>query len=336
LSSSGVVLELRDAAAYYRQLVGRSTRIIRAVDGVSLKVLENEVLGVVGESGCGKSTMANVMIMNIRPPLEFVRGSVILYSDEGPLHLERMSREELRRRVWGAETALVPQAAMNALMPTLRIKNIVLDVLRAHYGDVDEDEAVERAMKRFEELGLPPEAVYRYPFELSGGMRQRAVLAVATLLNPKLLIADEPTSALDVVTQKVVLKTMQELRRRGIIKSIVFITHDIATVRQIATRIAVMYAGKIVEIGPVEDVIREPLHPYTRGLIESVVSPEPEVRKRGIKFIPGQPPDLANPPPGCRFHPRCPYATDRCRREEPPLVEVKPGRFVACWLYTKR
>ena len=330
------LLWLSDVAAYYKQLAGRRTRIIRAVDGVNLKVFSGEVLGVVGESGCGKSTLANVMMMNIRRPLEFVRGSVRLYTDSDVLHLEKLSRDELRRRVWGSEMAMVSRAAMNALIPTLRIKNMVLDVLKAHYGEVDEEEAVERAMKRFEELGLPPEAVYRYLFELSGGMRQRAVLAVATLLDPKLLIADEPTSVLDVVIQKIVLKTMQELRRKKIIRSIVFISHDIATVRQIATRVAIMYAGKIVEIGPVEEVIFEPLHPYTKGLIESVVSPEPEIRKRGVKFIPGQPPDLSNPPRGCRFHPRCPHATDRCRSEEPPLAEVKPGRYVACWLYIKR
>jgi peptide/nickel transport system ATP-binding protein len=221
-------------------------------------------------------------------------------------------------------------------MPTIRIRRLILDIVKSHDPDVDENEVITRAVKRFKDIGLPEHVINMYLFELSGGMRQRVVIAIATLLNPRLLIADEPTSALDVITQKMVLKTLVDVYKIGIIKSIVFITHDIATVRQIASRIVVMYTGKIVEDGPVEDIIAKPLHPYTDGLIRSVLMPEEEVRKRGIKHIPGQPPDLANPPPGCRFHPRCPFAMDICRREEPPPVEVEKGRFVACWLYMKR
>lgn len=173
----------------------------------------------------------------------------------------------------------------------------------------------------------------RYPFELSGGMRQRAVIAIATILNPSLLIADEPTSALDVVNQKVLLKVLMQMKRQGIVKSIIFITHDIATVRQIADRMIIMYAGKIVEFAPVESLLEKPLHPYTQGLFNSVLTPEPEVKKRGITSIPGAPPNLINPPSGCRFHPRCPHAMDVCKEKEPPLTEIEPGRRVACWLY---
>jgi peptide/nickel transport system ATP-binding protein len=208
--------------------------------------------------------------------------------------------------------------------------------VKSHNPDVVEDEVIGLALKRFREIGLPEIAINMYPFELSGGMRQRAVIAIATLLNPRLLIADEPTSALDVVTQKMVLKTFLDVCNRNIIKSIVFITHDIATVGQIATRIVIMYAGKIVEDGSVEEVVAKPLHPYTDGLLGSVLTPEEEIRKRGLKYIPGQPPDLANPPPGCRFHPRCPFAMDICKREEPPFIEVEKSRFVVCWLYSKR
>ncbi|MEL9940615.1 MAG: ABC transporter ATP-binding protein [Ignisphaera sp.] len=330
------LMELSDVRAYYRQVIGPIQRIIRAVDGVSLKVFEGEIVGIVGESGCGKSTLANVIMMNIRPPLFFAGGSVKLYAQDGVLELQKLGRDFLKERVWGREIAVIPQAALNALMPTLRIRRIILDVVKSHDPNADEDEVIGLALKRFKELGLPEMAINMYPFELSGGMRQRAVIAIATLLNPRLLIADEPTSALDVVTQKMVLKTFLDVYKKNIIKSIIFITHDIATVRQLATRIVVMYAGKIVEDGPIEDVIGKPLHPYTDGLMGSVLTPEEEVRKRGLKYIPGQPPDLSNPPLGCRFHPRCPYAMDVCRREEPPMIEVEKGRFVACWLYAKK
>ncbi|MDK6028146.1 ABC transporter ATP-binding protein [Ignisphaera sp. 4213-co] len=330
------MLELNNVKAYYRQVIGPTQRIIKAVDGVSLKVFEREIIGVVGESGSGKSTLANVIMMNIRPPLIFVSGSVKLFTGNDFLELQKLDRDTLRERIWGREIAIIPQAALNALMPTLRIRRIILDVIKSHNPEVDEEEVIGLAIKRFKEIGLPEIAINMYPFELSGGMRQRAVIAIATLLNPRLLIADEPTSALDVVTQKMVLKTFIDIYNKNIIKSIIFITHDIATVRQLATRIVVMYAGKIVEDGSTDDVIAKPLHPYTDGLMGSVLTPEEEVRKRGLRYIPGQPPDLSNPPPGCRFHPRCPFAMDVCRREEPPMIEVDKNRFVSCWLHVKR
>ncbi|MEM0027024.1 MAG: ABC transporter ATP-binding protein [Ignisphaera sp.] len=333
---SAPLIELENTRAYYRQVIGPIQRTIRAVDGVSLKVFEREIIGIVGESGCGKSTLANVIMMNIRPPLLFIGGSVKLFTGNSFLELQKLDKEALKEKIWGREIALIPQAALNALMPTLRIRRIILDVVKSHDPNVDEDEVIGLALKRFKEIGLPEIAINMYPFELSGGMRQRAVIAIATLLNPRLLIADEPTSALDVVTQKMVLKTFLDVYNKNIIKSIIFITHDIATVRQLATRIVVMYAGKIVEDGSVEDVVGKPLHPYTDGLMGSVLTPEEEIRKRGLRYIPGQPPDLSNPPPGCRFHPRCPFAMDVCRREEPPLVEVEKNRFVACWLYAKK
>lgn len=330
-------MELHNVKAYYRQLVGSTHRVVRAVDGVGMTISEGEIIGIVGESGCGKSTLANVIMMNIRPPLTLVDGIVKLYSEgREAVDLHRLSREELRRRIWGKEVAIIPQAALNALMPTLKIKKIILDVMKSHDPDVDEDYAINTAVRRFRELGLPEYTVNMYPFELSGGMRQRVVISIATLLNPRLLIADEPTSALDVVTQKMVLKILMDIYSKNIIRSIVFISHDIATVRQIASRIVIMYAGKIVEEGSTEDVITHPLHPYTDGLMNSVLTPEDEVKRRGVRFIPGQPPDPSNPPPGCRFHPRCPYAMDRCRREEPRMVQIDGNRLVACWLYTSK
>lgn len=318
------LLQAEDVKAYYVTRAGT----VRAVDGVNLEVDSDTVLGVAGESGCGKSTLINVLMMNVRPPLRFLGGKVVLNG----LTISEMERERLKRDVWGKLVALVPQAALNALMPTMRVRDFVIDVVREHQ-ELPEKEIVDMARKRFEELGLPPSALDLYPHELSGGMRQRAVIAVATLLNPKLLLADEVTSALDVSTQRQVLELLMDLRRRRFISSIVFVTHDIAVLRQIADEIAIMYAGKIVEKAPTEDIILEPLHPYTAALVNSVLTPEPEVRRRGLSYLPGEPPSLINPPPGCRFHPRCPKAMSICSKEEPKLVKASGGRTVACHLY---
>lgn len=323
-----LVLQVENAKAYY--IV--ENNYVRAIDNISLGIREGEVVGIVGESGSGKTTLSNVMLMNIKKPLSLIDGKVKLYLNGSFIELNKLPREELQRNIWGKETSIIPQSAMNALMPTKRIKDSILDVMKTHFEEIHESEIIEKAQARFEEIGVSKDAIFRYPFELSGGMRQRAVIAVATLLNPRFLIADEPTSALDVSTQKMVLKTIQNLRERGIVKSIAFITHDIATVRQIAETLVVMYAGKIVEISSIEDIIKEPLHPYTKGLLFSVVTPEPEVKKRGIYHIPGTPPNLMYPPPGCRFHPRCEYKLDICEKEEPQLKDIN-GRKVACFLY---
>jgi peptide/nickel transport system ATP-binding protein len=322
------VIQVENAKAYYIL----EDKYVRAIDDVSLSIKEGEVVGIVGESGSGKTTLSNVMLMNIKKPLSLIEGKIKLYANGDVIELNKLSREELQKNIWGKETSIIPQSAMNALMPTKRIKDSILDVMRTHYDKIEEEEIITKAQSRFEEIGVSRDAIFRYPFELSGGMRQRAVIAVATLLNPRFLIADEPTSALDVSTQKMVLKTIQNLRDMNIVKSIAFITHDIATVRQIAEKLIVMYAGKIVEMSPIEKIIEEPLHPYTKGLLYSVVTPEPEVKKRGIYHIPGTPPNLMYPPPGCRFHPRCEYRMDICEKEEPRLKDIN-NRKVACFLY---
>lgn len=324
-----MLLKVENAKAYYKL----EKVSVKAVDGVSFEIFEDEVVGVVGESGSGKTTLSNLVSMNIFKPLTLVEGKILLKINGEFKEISSMSREEVKKKLWGKEITIVPQSAMNALMPTIRMAKYIEHLAQSH--DLAEGELLAKAEKRFEEVGLNPLWLKRYPFELSGGMKQRAVIAIATILNPKLLIVDEPTSALDVVNQKVFLKVLMQLKREGIVRSIIFITHDIATVRQIAGRMIVMYAGKIVEISPMEEILRKPLHPYTRGLLNSVLTPEPEIRKRGISVIPGAPPNLINPPDGCRFHPRCPHVMDVCKEKEPPLEEVEEGRKVACFLYSE-
>lgn len=323
------LLKVEGVRAYYK--LGRV--FVRAVDGVSFEVNEGEVLGVVGESGCGKSTLSNVLMMNLRRPLVLVEGCVLFKIGNGFLEISSLGREEVKKRLWGKEMAVIPQSAMNALMPTIKVRKYVEHLAESH--NIPKEEILEKIRIRFQEVGLDPVWLERYPFEFSGGMRQRAVIAIATLLNPQLLIADEPTSALDVVNQKIFLKVLIQMKKRGIVKSIVFITHDIATLRQIADRMVVMYAGKVVEVSPLEEMLRKPLHPYTKGLLDSVLTPEPEVKDRGITTIPGAPPNLIDPPTGCRFHPRCTYAMKVCREKEPALVEVEKDRKVACFLFTE-
>lgn len=329
-------LALNNVKAYYRQLRGVEEFLVKAVDGVTLNIFDDEIVGIVGESGCGKSTLAKAMMMNMIPPLEYFGGRITLTtSDNEVIDLTRIKdRKEIKRRVWGKHIALVPQDALNALMPTIKIKKIAYDILKSNYKGISLKDSLKMAKERLQELDLPERIVNMYPFELSGGMQQRTVLALATLLKPELLIVDEPTSSLDVLTQKVVLKTLLTLKKRKFVRSIVFITHDIATVRQVADRIAVMYAGKILEVADTEMLIRNSLHPYTVGLINSVASIEPEVRARGLSYIPGQPPDLIEPPKGCRFSDRCPKRMEMCDIEEPKLIECK-NRLVACWLYSE-
>lgn len=324
-----VLLKVENAKAYYKL----EKVSVKAVDGVSFEILEDEVVGIVGESGCGKTTLSNLIFMNILKPLTLVEGKMLLRVNGNFEEISSMSRGEVKKRFWGTQITIIPQSAMNALMPTIRMAKYVEHLAQSQ--QMDPRDLLEKVSIRFEEVGLDPRWIKRFPFELSGGMRQRAVIAIATILNPKLLIADEPTSALDVVNQKVFLKTLMKLKQMKVVRSIVFITHDIATVRQIADRMIVMYAGKIVEFSEMEKILEKPFHPYTRGLFSSVLTPEPEIRKRGISVIPGAPPNLINPPSGCRFHPRCPYVMEVCKAEEPPLKEVEEGRRVACFLYSE-
>lgn len=316
------MLVLDNYRAYYRTLKG----YVRAVDGVNLEIYDGEILGLIGESGSGKSTLVMSLVLP-KPPLVIVGGSARFYDIE----LTRLPLSE-RRKILLYEISIIPQYALDALPAIKKIKSFLRDLARDK--GVDEEDVIAKFVERIKVIGLPREVLDMYPIELSGGMRQRVVIALATLFSPKLLIADEPTSALDVSTQRQVLELLVSLKETGIVRSIIFVTHDIASVRQIADRIAIMYAGKIVEVGDLEDVIREPMHPYTLGLIKAVPTLGINYKQRKLYGLPGSSPNLIDPPPGCRFHPRCPYSMPICKEKEPPPMVIG-RRVVSCWLYSK-
>jgi len=318
------LLEVKDLRVYYYTLKG----VVKAVDKVSFSVEKGETLGLAGESGCGKSTLGFSLLRLVPPPGRIVGGKILF---EG-MDVTAMPEDKLRREYRWKRVSMIFQGAMNALNPVKTIGDQIAEAILAHEENVTKREALERAAELLKMVGIEPRRIRSYPHELSGGMKQRVVIAMALALNPPLVIADEPTTALDVVVQAQIMNLLKRLKKEyGM--SMILISHDLALIAEIADKVAIMYAGKIVEIGTAEQIYNSPKHPYTQGLIRSV----PRLRgAKRLEWIPGQPPDLRNPPPGCRFAPRCPYAMDRCRREEPPMVEVEPGHWVACWLYAKK
>jgi len=315
------VLEVKDLYVYFDTRRGQ----VKAVDGVSLKV-GNEIIGIAGESGCGKTTLALSIMKLIRPPGKILGGR-ILFKGVDLLTLDNDSFAEIR----GKEIAYIPQGSMNSLNPVIRVWEHFYHVFKDHGLNLSKREVIEKAGALVTKLGLSERVLKMYPHELSGGMKQRVVISLAMALNPSLLIADEPTTALDVVNQRMVLDTLVELRKQ-FNTTIILITHDMAVHAEVTDRIAIMYAGKIVEVGDTYSIFREPLHPYTRMLIESIPVIGAEKKLKGIS---GQPPDLVQPPEGCRFHPRCPYAIKGlCDKVQPELIPVGE-RLVACHLYAK-
>src|SRR4030042_1049191 len=316
----GHLLEIEDLKGYYRGIFG----VVRAVDGVSLTVDDGEVVGLAGESGCGKSTLAQLCSGPPNPLLHYESGKILVDGSD----IYEIDPEVFRTEFKCKRMSYVPQASMDSLNPVKRIRDFVMDVVKERTGrKPSKGEVFKMAGDHLEKLGLDRWVLDRYPHELSGGMKQRVVIGISTLWNPKLLTIDEPTSALDVTTQRLVIISLANLKKAGIIKSILFVSHDITVLGQLCDRCAVMYGGKIVEIGSMNGILERSLHPYTSALISSVVSYDPErLGKGGLKSIPGSPPDLRDPPSGCRYHPRCENRMEICDAKEPPLDAVEKGR----------
>lgn len=320
---SKVMLEVRELTTKYITRFGEN---VYAVDHVSLKVEEGKSLGIAGESGCGKSTLALSLMGYYFPPLHYTSGEIII---DG-VNISGMNPDDIRKSILGTEISYIPQAAMNALNPTQKVINFVEDVITAHNPAATKKEIYELARYSFETLGLPPEVLQKYAVELSGGMKQRTVIAVSTILFPKVLIADEPSSALDVTSQKMVIKMLRDLMDKGIIKSMIFITHELPLLYNVTDDIMVMYAGQIVEKGTAKQAVFDPLHPYSKGLMGSIIVPERGLRDVKLTAIPGVPPNLKNPPAGCRFAERCKFVKPECRAISVPMKETEDGREYRC------
>jgi len=316
------LLDIEGLRTYYFTKKGP----VKAVDGVSFQVKEGEALGLAGESGCGKTTVA-LSITKILPSRGKIVEGKILWKD---LDLVKIPEKQMKKIRW-KKISLVFQGAMNALDPLYNLGDQIAEAILTHEPKLGKREAMKRAERLVESVGMEPKRIRSYPHELSGGMKQRGLIAMALACNPELLIADEPGTALDVIVQAQVLSIMEDLRKK-LNLGMILITHDLSTVADTCDKVAIMYAGKIAEYAAVLDLFEEPLHPYTQGLIHAF----PNIWSDRIRItsIPGSPPDLLDPPQGCRFHPRCSYAKSLCRREEPALTKMGgKEHFVACHLY---
>ncbi|TYB86494.1 MAG: ABC transporter ATP-binding protein [Kosmotoga sp.] len=313
-----MALDIKNLRAYYQTLKGD----VKALDGATFTVKNGEIMGLAGESGCGKSTLSNTMIL-LKPPLRYVEGEILLDEEIVPVwDMKKMNKFRFRK------ISIIPQYAMNAMNPTRKIGKMISELLASR--GVSYSKTKKELKRRLDLVELKHNVLDMYPIELSGGMKQRMVMVISTLMNPSLLIADEITSALDVSTQKAVAEMLVEFRNRGIVKSLIFVTHDISILYQIADSIMIMYAGKLVEKASTDIIIKNAKHPYTKLLISSLPDVGVKYTEKKLTGIPGKPPHLLNPPTGCRFRERCPVSYEKCL-EEPPFLEVEEGHFVACW-----
>jgi len=313
------VLKIEDLKIHYESKKG----LVKAVDRVSFEVGEQETVGLVGESGSGKSTLG-FGILKILPKTARVSGKILLNNDD----LVPKTEKEMQK-IRGKEISMIFQDPMTSLNPIMKVKDHFLETIKTHIPGIKEEKAVEMTENALKAVGINPSRMNEYPFQFSGGMRQRVMIALALVLNPKLVIADEPTTSLDVIVQAQILEVLKNLKKEFKM-SMILITHDLGVVAEMADKIAVMYAGHMVEFAENEKIYYEPKHPYTKALLESI--PNTDINDLTLKYIPGSPPDLADPPKGCRFAPRCPFAKDICFEKEPPVFEVE-GSKVKCWLY---
>ncbi len=322
------LLSVKNLCAYYQIEMYGISRTVRAVDGVSFELYPNEIYGVAGESSCGKTTLIKVISGNIKPPLKVNSGSVDYQFGSYDVDMLTVSQEEMRRNVRWKEISYVMQGSMSVLNPVRKVIKTFEDIVDTHEPIKDKKKFLEEATAHINRLGLPTEVLNSYPHQLSGGMRQRVAIALATVFQPRLIIADEPTTALDVVVQRGVLQMLKDIQAMSS-NTVLLVTHDMAVHANVADRVMIMYAGRIAEEAPTEIIFNAPLHPYTQHLIRSL----PMIGERSNKAsLRGTPPNLANPPSGCRFHERCPDVMDICRTEVPEMVTVRDQHRVACHL----
>jgi peptide/nickel transport system ATP-binding protein len=318
------LLDVQSLTTYYTTLRGD----VRAVEGVSFQVETKQAMGLAGESGCGKTTVA-LSLLKILPPGGRIVSGKILFDDKDII---KFSEDRMRKEIKWKGISLVFQGAMNALNPLQKVGDQIVEAIKTHEKHVSKREAWERSEKLFELVGVDPSRINNYPHEFSGGMKQRSMIAMALACNPKLLIADEPGTALDVIVQAQVLKLLRDLKEKlGL--AMILITHDLSIISDTCDKTAIMYAGKLAEYGDVVTIFKEPLHPYTQGLMGAF--PSIKAQKTRMISISGSPPDLLNPPGGCRFHPRCKYAMPICEKEEPPFLDVGNNHYVSCHLMNK-
>ena len=322
------ILTARDLKAFYVLQSSGVELVVKAVNGVTLGCYQSEVLGIAGESGCGKSSLLKVLFTMVEPPLRIVGGDVF-YKIEKDTAVDVFSlHPRERRRLRWVFISYIPQGSMSVLNPVTKIKRTCFDILRSHGYRKTTKEAFEMLTNHLKELGLPSKVLNWYPHQLSGGMRQRLNIAVATVLRPKVILADEPTTALDVVSQRGVIQLLKKVQNQWGTSQIL-VTHDMGVQANMADRICIMYAGRIVEEADVQTIFESPLHPYTQYLIKSLPTFDSRARRESA---PGAPPALSNLPTGCAFHPRCPYSFNKCVEKKPQLKEIKGGHKVACWL----
>ncbi|MDD3411821.1 MAG: ABC transporter ATP-binding protein [Eubacteriales bacterium] len=320
------MLKVENLSTSYKTINGD----VHVVNNVSFEIKENEIFGIAGESGCGKTTLLKALYDIIEFPLVVDQGRVVLEGTKNgkDFHYETGNI----RKTWWNNISYVPQAAQSVLNPITRLKSQFLDSIpKEDRGRETEQQTLKRVSDYLEGLSLSPDLLEAFPFQLSGGMRQRVIIALATFMNPNVVLADEPTTALDVVVQRGILMMLMRLQKQAK-STMVIVSHDMGVHYQITDRMGIMYSGSFAELGKTEDIFNDPIHPYTKMLIGAL----PRVGDKSQKVgIPGRPPALTNPPAGCRFAPRCPHATDRCRAEVPAFIEVRPGRFAACHLLEK-
>jgi peptide/nickel transport system ATP-binding protein len=315
------LIEVQGLRTYFKVKRG----FVKAVDNVSFEVERGEAMGLVGESGCGKTTIS-LSILRILPSNGVIKAGKVMFNG---MDLVGLTENEMRTQIRWKEISIVFQGAMNALNPVYRIGDQIVEAIQLHEPNVTKEEADRRVGMLFELVGVEPKRRSNYPHEFSGGMRQRAMIAMALACNPALLIADEPGTALDVIVAAQVLKLMKELREK-LNLSMIMVSHDLSIIAETCQKTAVMYGGKIAEYSNVNTIFKEPLHPYTKGLMEAF--PGIKAARTRMTSIPGSPPDLLYPPPACRFHPRCPYAMDVCRKVEPELRDIGKKHYVSCHL----